>query len=365
MIGKRFKKIFEQAKTVYLLPEEKTLIKSRLVLFMQTHPVRNLSALSQVMQSWSEIIKPNLSIKSMIAILLIVTLLTGSTSALAETSLPGSPLYQIKVGVNEPIRTFLSFSSAAKADWNVKLAERRLVEAEKLAAKGELSAENKAEIETRFVQAVSNFKGRVEEVKILSNGLELSSDFEAALKAHQNILANLSVLKPSSSQEIKGLLVTVDLGAKQIVKIREAQEGNVATSSEPGFKAAAEGKLNAAENKLDEVAKFLSGHRANLEAEAYAEAEAKLSEAKLKINDGKTAMAQEKFGEAFAKFQEAIRIAQEAKLMVSSAVEFKIKLNGIKLEVESENKASSSLELDNKTEAKGELKVNGGLDLGF
>lgn len=339
------KKIFSQARKFGLLPEEKSLIKSRLVLFIQNHPVRDLDIFGQIMQSWSETLKLNLSIKSMIAALLIIALLTGSASALAEGSLPGSPLYPVKVGVNEKVRTFLSFSDDAKADWSIKIADRRLSEAEMLASSGNLSSENRVELETRFNSASDNFEdkiGKLEAKNRKGRAFELSSDFEAALKAHQDILAQLSFAKPQIKIEIEDLLEDVDSRAELVAKIRMASEARMATSSDSNFRAAAEGKLKALENKIEEVAKFLAGNKDRFDAEAYVKAEAKLNEARGKVGEGKIKIQEGKYVEAFAKFQEAMRIAQGAKLLTSSAAELNLKIEGNKLELEIEGRGSAT-----------------------
>ncbi len=361
-----FDAIFSRAKNFSLVPEEKSLIKSRLILFIKDHPVRDLNLLGQILQSWSETIKLNLSIKSMIAALLIVALLTGSASALAEGSLPGSPLYPVKVDVNEKVRTFLSFSNDAKADWSVQVAERRLAEAEKLASSGDLSSKYRAEIEAGFNRASDDFEERIEKLGTKSRkerAFELSSDFEATLRAHQSILGLLSLAKPQIKVEIEDLLEDVDSRAELVAKIRAASEVRMATSSDVSFRTAAEGKLKAVQNKIEEVAKFLSGNKDRFDAEAYVEAEAKLNEARAKINEGKLKIQEGKYIEAFAKFQAAMRIAQEAKLLISSAVKLEIKIDGMDIEIESEQSASSSVDLDDDAEVEGEFDVDGNINI--
>lgn len=371
MMEDRIKRIFSRAKNYKLLPEEKSLIKSRLVLFSHNHPVRVLNFFSQLIQPWSGLIKLNVSTKSMIAALLIVALLTGSTSVLAEGALPGMPLYPIKIGVNEQVRTFLSFSNDAKADWNIQVAERRLAEAEKLASSGNLSSEHRIEIESGFNRASDDFKNRIEKLGSKSRkerAFELSSDFEATLRAHQGILGLLSSAKPEIKAEIENLLEDVDSRAELVAKIRAASEVNMATSSDASFKAAAEGKFKAVENKIEEVAKFLSNNKDRFDAEAYVKAEAKLNEARAKISDGKIKIQESKYIEAFSKFQEAMRIMQEAKLLTSSATELKLKIEGnkLELELESRNVSTSSTEFeDDDMEIEGELRLDGSVNLGF
>lgn len=52
----------------------------------------------------------------------------GGVSAAAEQSIPGSVLYPIKIEVTEPARELLLLTPTARANWQVTLLERRLVE---------------------------------------------------------------------------------------------------------------------------------------------------------------------------------------------------------------------------------------------
>ena len=65
-------------------------------------------------------------------IFLIVTLLVsagGGVSIAAEGALPGDGLYPVKISINEKVVAAFSVSVDAAANWEARLAERRLEEA--------------------------------------------------------------------------------------------------------------------------------------------------------------------------------------------------------------------------------------------
>jgi hypothetical protein len=82
-----------------------------------------------------------------LAVLLVVS--TGTAYA-AEGSLPGAPLYSVKVQVIEPLTVALAHSPAAKAQVHADLAVRRVEEAQTLAAEGTLTPQVAQEISTNY-----------------------------------------------------------------------------------------------------------------------------------------------------------------------------------------------------------------------
>lgn len=72
-------------------------------------------------------------------IIALVIAVSGGVSVAAETSVPGDMLYSVKTSVNEQVRGMIATSAEAEAEWEVRLAERRLEEAAKLDARGDLA----------------------------------------------------------------------------------------------------------------------------------------------------------------------------------------------------------------------------------
>jgi len=258
----------------------------------------------------------------MVIALIITLVLGGSVSFAAESTRPGDILYPIKVGVNEEVGDWLAISNQAQAKWDARRAERRLEEAEKLAVEGRLDAAVRAEIESRFASHAQAFQERAEKIEAKQNSgaaLEINSDFEASLRAHERVLAQLASEETNNRGEAGLLLAEVRSRLNATAEARTNVEARViAAEANAESKAAAEGKFKAAENKINEVRGFITQVKSAVSADAYVQAQAKLKVATDVVLRGKAEIEAQTYGKALASFQEAIRIAQEAKLLVAT-----------------------------------------------
>lgn len=100
--------------------------------------------------------------------LVIAAALGGGTAAVAQTSLPGDALWGFKVHVNEGVAGALAASDSARADWNLNTIKTRMFEAQKLSAKGELTAEAQADIAANIKVHADGITDTV--TKLVSNG---------------------------------------------------------------------------------------------------------------------------------------------------------------------------------------------------
>ncbi len=311
-------------------------------------------------------------------LLLIALIIGGGTSFSAEGALPGDTLYPIKINVNEEIRSFVSFSNEAQTKWDARRVEKRLEEAEKLAAEGRLNAEARANLESRFETHVKAFQEGAQKIDAKQNGeasLEVYSNFEASLKAHEQILARIATKNEGAQEGVASLLLGVRTHLNSTTKARVDAEANVSADAKGEFKAeAVEGKLGAATNKISEVTTFIAKMKSSVEADAYAQARAQLKVATDVIARGKVEMEAKTYGKAFASFQEAMRIAQEAKLLVATADRVNLKANtpntDLSTKEDSETKTEVKVESEIKTrsgtsstevEGGGKVKIDIGL----
>ena len=69
----------------------------------------------------------------------LVVFIGGGTTSAAQGALPGDLLYPVKVSINETVEVALAPTPAAKAEVQVRLAERRVEEAQKLSLQGRLN----------------------------------------------------------------------------------------------------------------------------------------------------------------------------------------------------------------------------------
>lgn len=264
-----------------------------------------------------------------IAVLIITALAGGGVSAVAESALPGDALYAVKVSVNEEVRAAFTFSAESKANWEARRAERRLEEAEKLSVENRLSADARAKVEANFKAFADRVHARIADFEAKENfraAADVSSNFETSLNAHGEVLLRLAAEEKDEKEkeELGAVAAKVRTAATAATKARGEAEVKLVAKDGPEAQTAAEGKLKAAENKIEEVGKFIEASKAKLGAQATAEAEARLKVSQDLVASGKAKLDAKAYGEAFVLFQKAHRTAQEAKLMVASRVELKV-----------------------------------------
>lgn len=356
--------IFKQLQKITLNNAERVSVRNTLLAFIQKNPVRTEPPVRHLYQE--SILSALFNNKSMtaklIASLLVAASAGSGVSYAAEGSLPGDLLYPVKIHVNETARAAITFSAESKAGWDVRRAERRLEEAEELAAEGRLNAETRRSIEGNLKTYTDSVRRGIVELKLDNNakaGAEVSSQLEASLRAHERILTELGDEKETVRIDVGPILLKVRSEAKDATRARvEAEDNFSIKASTNDVEAAARGKLQAAENKISEVTAFIASKKESSDAAATADAEARLKVAENVIIEGKARLDAEDYGEAFAAFQKAHRTAEEAKLLVNARSNFKIKFN-LK---EHENASSTSDENDDDN-TKVEIKSKGNMKL--
>ncbi|MBI2010807.1 MAG: hypothetical protein HYS89_01035 [Candidatus Colwellbacteria bacterium] len=375
MIKKNFEQIIKEAKSVGLSKADKAELKRGLVNFIKTHPVRaEVVVRQQVLDGEKESILriPWLlnRLKPMPIVLVIVLLLSGGTAMAAGGSLPGDALYPVKVEVNERVQGWLTFDTAAKADLNVRLAERRLEEAEKLAARGRLDAETQAEIEVRLNERAERARvlaSRFADAGNLEISLNISSGLEAMFRAHELVLRGLLIVKPEAETSINAMLQGVKANTASSMEARSETEANLAANANADFEAAARGKMTAAENKIEEVEAFFDKKKESTDAELVAEAEVRLRAAETAFAEGKEKLAAEGYAEAFILFNQALWLAEEAQLTLAAEGNLGIKLDLPRAELRIGGQGSVNSDADedkeenqNETEmdSEGSLEIN-------
>lgn len=323
----KFEEIIKKAKGVKLSKPEKAELRANLL-------VRVGIAERPVMQrSIINFLKP----MPIFALFLAVALLGGGVSFAAEGSLPGDVLYPVKLKVNEEVKAAVSLSAEAKANWEAKRAERRLEEAEKLAASGKLDAETRAKIESNFEKHAARVQERIATLETRSDvraAADVSSKLETSLRAHGKILRKFADAESSAAK----VTAQADKASKSRAlieaKISDVDENEEEDEDREGIEEAAMDKLRAAEGKINEVREFLREHGDN----SSAEAEARLKIAENIIIEGKAKLGEAKYGEAFLLFQKAHRVAQEAKLLLKAESDLKIDIEEELFEAKIEGK---------------------------
>ena len=126
--------------------------------------------------------------------------------------------------------------------------------------------------------------------------------------------------------EVRALEASIDDESAAAEEARGKRDAKIAVEAAADVKNGAEGRRGAALNKIAEVRAYLSSKRADLGADATAQAEARLAAAEATVAEGNASFDAGEYGAAFASFAKAQRQAQEAKLLIRADHDLKVRV---------------------------------------
>jgi hypothetical protein len=245
------------------------------------------------------------------------------TSYAAENSLPGQALYSFKTRVNEPLEGALALTPQAKAEWSAELTNRRLQEAEELAATNSLSPVATADIETGLDTALQNFNTSVALVAKNddADAANAQTDLEASLNAHETVLATLPTQQKNNADHITSLV------RKHVSKINNDRSSAIASftaTDSPEVHAAAIAQQKDAEDAITRV-QLLSTNTTN---ESVASSVVSVAQsASDDVDVGNSDAKKGHWGKAYGAFQDATRKAKETQDSVDTRKWLKVRFN--------------------------------------
>lgn len=187
-------KLKSSADEVRLSAESYGRIKGKLIAHITTHPVAVPSPYLRF-----------LHLPARATALALAALLTvgGATAYASEGSLPGDPLYPVKVKVVEPARGVFALTQAAKASWRAEIANERLSEVAELAAREKLTPEQGAKGDERFTDSLRSAQ---ESIKNLSKqdpdaAKKIKSSLIRSLDEHQTALTAIGAAASSTNAD--------------------------------------------------------------------------------------------------------------------------------------------------------------------
>ncbi len=255
---KSFSKQLEEATAHIVLSEaEKVRMREQIVAYMEYKPVRTPSShINTTKKANSFSLFPFFKTHHFSGAFLIAGLVVGSTfgvSFAADEALPGDLLYNVKVNVNEEVRSAFMSTKESQIAWEQERAERRLIEASKLASEGRLNTENKEKVSKLFAEHTEAVVQYVRDIETKDPlfALEASSDLGESLDAHEAVLARLIVENEASQgQDARDLVEQVRTTSMEVEKIREDAQENMPI--EPPV-AGEEGEEDASEEVVNET----------------------------------------------------------------------------------------------------------------
>lgn len=251
-----------------------------------------------------------------VIIALVLLLGAGGTVAASQNDLPGDALYGVKLAA-ERVRASVTLGAEAKLKNATRRADRRLDEAEKLV---ERETTLDARAEASVAAAFARFVGHVAEVRARLAKLHEDKP-EVAARAGAGLLVALERHKEALARLEMKLEDVAAARLRAEKAVEEAEESVEATRapSETGARARAEGKINAANQKVREVERYLAELREAGRDEASAKAQ--LALAMQQLQNARASFAAGNYLQAFLQAQSAIQAAIDAQITVAAAAE--------------------------------------------
>lgn len=323
-------RFFRRARALALTPDEKDAARREVLAFMEAYPVRASAEARPLGQRsnppfsfLAPILKP-----IPLAALALLLIGTGTASA-AEGALPDTPLYFVKVNINEPIRRSLALSAEAKAEVEADLATRRLDEAKALAEQDRLTPAVQAEIEARFKEQADRAEAKIRTVKETgdaSAAADLSARYAAKLRVRQDALDRLSERPIDASAAITPVLDAVRLKTETATRQRQqlkveaeaAAKVDEGTGREPspkwkGIALAAQAEVA---DRFAELQQERAQAGAVVAAERLAKIDAQLAAAQEAAANGRASFEAGAYVEASEAFRASSEALREAKALL-------------------------------------------------
>lgn len=301
----------------------------------------------------------------MTIVIIIALLLGGGTSFAAENALPGDILYSVKVNINEKVQEMAAISAQSEAEVQANIATRRLSEMEKLASENRLSTSTAMELKAEFKDHSGKSKMKIEEIAKKDGEKEaakISSDIEASLLAHKDILNGLR----DGVHAENGIFKDISENLNFLATIRINGDTTSTKSNGADVKTMAEGAQISAQNKLEEVKKHIELKQATLSAEAQANIDEHLKVADEAMTEGTVKINAGAYADAFSLFKKAAREAQTAKMYSNISIGLRLDFGNDGYAtgtVKRQDNGSETLDDSQKNEVRGsvEINVNGGI----
>ncbi len=319
-------KIFKPAQKVGLEEKRKDAIHQEVLRFMKAHP---LTQEHMQQRNWFGFMVANMNGFKLripavaLASLMLFLSVGGIASVKASFALPGDVLYPMKVGFNEKIEEVLAFSDTAKLNLNIRLAELRLQEAEKLTIQGRFNGSQETQLN-------SDFQDRVRKVSLYANQLHgvedekklevASVNFEAMLRAHGIIIDGLHKNTP---HQASGPLVGNIESITSHISMGGAVSNNISkdskqTSNQDNEKNIQE-KISAVEKSVTAIKKLIEDNKAKIGPQGVSQLEDNLNLVQQNIDEGRRHIqTNNDYQSSASSLRRASVIVQESKYLIDA-----------------------------------------------
>lgn len=316
---------------------ERAGIGARLISYMRfRRPDRQHDAMPDAAEGLYEqvgLMLASLSLRKLPAIaafLLIVGAGGTGMAAAAADALPGDFLYPVKLAVVEHPYAHLRFAATARAEWEEVLAEKRLDEAERLAAEGRLTDEAREVLSREYAE-------HSERARTYGGVSVDPPDFETSLQGREAMLRGLVEERGEADVQLRVLLDRLEQAKKDTKKPHAvpvtggtpdaaAVASAAASATRSDAAQDARRQLDAAHRRLEQVRMYLESVHDDLAAGTSDAAQQRLAQSAAVLAQGNARYDAGNYADADALGRKASLLAQEAKLLARADAELQVDL---------------------------------------
>lgn len=345
----------KKMRNIKLSEEEKRDLKASIDAHARVGDVRNANPSRQYEQR-SHILAVFIKSKySMTGLAIgLMLLVGGGTSFAAQDALPGDFLYPVKTEVNERVEGAFAIGAEAEAEFESERAERRLTEAQKLAAKGELNADTRAQVEQKFETHVRSALARAESLSGEAKAdiaTRIQSRIESALSAHADVLASAhgeadgdvaaasmqaqeqsetaATASTNARADMEAFIKNVRARASEAVEARVSTESRINAEGEVNIEAAARRMETAAQDKIDAVVRILDSGK--IDAEISAKVQSHVDESNRLMAAGEADIENGDVRSAYRHFVESFQLANRIHVFLNAHINSGFRLANINI----------------------------------
>lgn len=314
--------MFGEAKKLQLKKEDQARVREKLYAFMNQNPAPLHTPITILLRQYA------------VALSILVFILgTTGVSLAAEQSLPGNVLYPLKQ-FNEGIVSSFMLSDAAKLQWEIRLVERRLEEAERLAAE-----EDPRTSWTRFLE--EDFEKRAQEINIkiaelelnnkMAEAAEFSSNFETSLRAHNQIITRIIKTRSEPENDFEPLALNIRAKTNMAERARIKTEDIILSEAPEAILDGVQLSITptpttldtAIREKMDDIFERIKKAEETIQNPSLSEASMveilkRLTWAEELIEKGKKQLGNGSISKSFLFVQQAERVVKEIEVLIGS-----------------------------------------------
>ncbi len=221
-------------KTLTLTEEERGLVRAHAMYLMMNTPTTAPVSKSIFQRG------VYLGLRIALSSFLFFVFIGGTVSAVADSALPGDPLYAFKLNVNEEVKGFFQKTPEEKVAYGAKRVETRVNEIKTLAASKTLTKAKQATVQKALDAHIKELSTDLSALSSASptTALSVTTDLEEALKENKALIEQSDTLDTADKEQaLTTVASTIEQVSNQEVKIiskeLDAISSDITTTPDP------------------------------------------------------------------------------------------------------------------------------------